>query len=114
MKHTFIPVFLFLGSSLVFSVNAGSGEYFYCGYANIDGSGQDYSKWGKGTDFKYNKDRNRWEWITESTYQYIYPDGRYEQIARVPYFDNLKGSCNSEMEKAYKKKMAEITKKHAK
>ena len=50
-------------------------NYFYCGYTNIDGTAQDYSKWGKGTDFKYSEANSRWEWITEYTFQYIYPDG---------------------------------------
>lgn len=85
-------------------------EYFYCGYTNIDGSNQDYSKWGKGTDFKYNASKNRWELINEYTSQYIYPDGKYEQITKVSYFDNRKGLCNSEMEKIYKKETEIIEK----
>ncbi len=86
-------------------------EYFYCGFSNLDGTGQDYSKWVKGGDlssFKYNKDKKRWEWITEYTYQYIYDNGKYEQIARSEIFDNQIGKCNKAMEKAYKNEIRKI------
>jgi len=83
-------------------------EYFYCGYTNLDGSGQDYSKWGKGTDYTYNEGNSRWEWITEYTYQYIYLDGKYEQEARVAFFDDQKGICNLEMELIYTQRLSKI------
>ena len=85
-------------------------EYFYCGHTNLDGTAQDYSKWGKGTDFIYSDENNRWEWVTDYEYQYIYPDGRDEQKARVAFFDDQKGVCNSEMEQIYKKRLEEIVK----
>jgi len=69
---------------------------------------------GKGTDFKYNESMKRWEWVDEWSAQYIYPDGRYEQIEKTAGFGNHKGQCNSEMEAIYKKKVAEIQKKYAK
>jgi len=86
-------------------------EYFYCGYTDMDGSAQDYSKWGKGTDFKYNEAKKRWEWVTEFTFQYIYPSGKYEQKTRVSFFENQKGQCNEAMEKIYKEKMKKLLKK---
>ena len=67
--------------------------------------------WGKGTDFKYNESMKRWEWVDQFTAQYIYPDGRYEQIEKIAGFGNLKGQCNSEMEVVYKMKMAELKKR---
>lgn len=82
--------------------------FFYCGVTLKDGSEQDYRKWGKGTDFIYSEANERWEWITEFTYQYIYPDGRYEQIARVNFFEDEIGVCNEEMEVIYNNKIAEL------
>lgn len=89
-------------------------SFFYCGFTNTDGTGQDYAKFGKGTDFKYNESMKRWEWVDQFTAQYIYPDGRYEQIEKTAGFGSQKGQCNSEMEAVYKKKMAELKKKHGK
>jgi hypothetical protein len=86
----------------------GNDDYFFCGVTLIDGSEQDYRKWGKGTDFIYNEANERWEWITEFTYQYIYPDGRYEQIARVDFFEDEIGVCNREMEVIYNQRIDEI------
>lgn len=83
-------------------------EYFYCGYTNLDGSAQDYSKWGKGTDYTYNDGNSRWERITEYTYQYIYLDGRYEQEARAAFFDDQEGVCNLDMKLIYTQRMNEI------
>jgi len=111
MMKRLMPLLCFM---LITGSSFAAEEYFYCGFSNLDGSGQDYAKWGKGTDFKFNQSKNRWEWITEYTYQYIYPDGRYEQIARVDYFDNQRGQCNAEMEAIYKQKVAEIKKKFGK
>tara|TARA_R110001592_G_scaffold336960_1_gene622738 strand:+ start:1591 stop:1875 length:285 start_codon:yes stop_codon:yes gene_type:complete len=87
-------------------------EYFYCGFSNLDGSGQDYARWAKGTDFNFNDSKNRWEWVSEYTFQYIYPDGRYEQISRGDLFDNQRGYCNAKMEAIYNQKMAEIKEKY--
>jgi len=86
-------------------------EYFYCGYSNLDGSAQDYSKFGKGTDFQFNKLKNRWEWNTKYTSQYIYPNGQYEQIAHSDLFDNQRGACNAAMEAIYKRKLTELMNK---
>lgn len=105
---------IFLSLALLSMPLLASGDYFHCGFSNLDGSGQDYAKWGKGTDFKFNKTKDRWEWVSEYTYQYVYPDGRYEQIARVDYFDNQRGQCNEEMENTYKRKMGEIKEKYGK
>ena len=93
-------------------VNSQDEQYFYCGYTNLDGSAQDYSKWGKGTDFEYNEANSRWEWISEYTFQYIHPDGRYEQKARVAFFDDQLGHCNSEMERIYNQKVNETLQKN--
>ena len=98
-------------ATLITTPVSSANEYFYCGYSNVDGTGQDYAKWGKGTDFIYNRDKQRWEWISEYAYQYIYPDGRYEQKGRVPAFKDQIGKCNAEMEKIYKNKIEEIIKK---
>ena len=83
-------------------------NYFYCGFSNLDGSGQNFAKWGKGTDFKYNNSKDRWEWLSEYSNQYIFPDGRYEQVALVSYFENQKGLCNEKMEKIYKQKLKDL------
>ncbi len=91
---------------------AASSDYFYCGFSNLDGSGQDYAKWGKGTDFKYNQSKDRWEWVSEYAYQYIYPDGRYEQIPRGDLFDAQQGQCNESMEAIYNEKTADLKKKY--
>lgn len=85
-KLTFLLCLMLTGNA-----SLAAEEYFYCGYSNLDGSAQDYAKFGKGTDFKFNKSNNRWEWNTKYTYQYIYPNGQYEQIARVGIFDNQNG-----------------------
>lgn len=107
MKNLLLLCFA-LCSSISLAQEDEAQEYFYCGYTNLDGTAQDYSKWGKGTDFTYNEGSSRWEWISEYTYQYIYPDGRYEQIARVAFFDDQKGNCNSEMERIYTQKLNEL------
>jgi len=112
ISHSLVGLVLVLSSEII---NAET-QYFYCGYANLDGTGQDYSRSIKGGElsaYKYNKDKKRWEWITEYTYQYIYDNGKYEQITRSAIFDNQVGKCNKEMEKIYKNKMAEIYKKYA-
>lgn len=96
----------------VSTISVAGDEFFYCGFTNTNGSGQDYAKWGKGTDFKFNGGTQRWEWITEYTDQYIYPDGRYVQRAKVSFFNDEAGKCNGEMEKIYKKKLEEITNKY--
>jgi len=95
-----------------FSYNSYANEYFYCSYTNTDGTGQDYSKWGKETDFKYNKVKNRWEWDSKYSLQIIFPDGRYKQFAKVSYFDNQTGECSPRIEKIYKKRLSEILKRH--
>lgn len=87
-----------------------SNNFFYCGITLKDGTGQDYVKWGKGTDFIFNESTDRWEWVTEFTYQYIYPDGTYEQIARVNFFDDEVGVCNDKMEAIYNQQLAELLK----
>lgn len=40
-------------------------SYFYCKYKNLDGTGLDMAKWGRGTDFKWVPSRKVWEWRTE-------------------------------------------------
>ena len=89
-------------------------EYFYCGFITLDTGGQDYAKWSKGKDFKYNQLNKRWEWVDEFSAQYIYPDGRYEQIEKTAGMGNHKGVCNAEMEAIDKRKVAEIQKKYKK
>jgi hypothetical protein len=107
-----LNIFAIIIATLTTITVSADNEYFYCGYSNIDGTGQDYAKWGKGTDFIYNKDKQRWEWISEYAYQYIYSDGRYEQKWRTPAFKDQIGKCNAEMEKIYKNKIEEIKKKY--
>ncbi|MGV7235641.1 MAG: hypothetical protein ACQ9ET_05210 [Nitrosomonadaceae bacterium] len=111
MKYSVIVSLLivFVGSAEV-AAGQGTDESFYCGYTNTDGTGQDYSEFGKGTDFKFNNKNNRWEWVSEYSAQYIYPNGRYEQISKLA--GNQVGVCNSEMEKIYKQKIKEIMDKH--
>jgi hypothetical protein len=87
-------------------------EYFYCGYTNMDGTGQSYGKFGKGTDFKYNKNNQRWEWINKYEIRFIYPNGKYELKPLVSFLDEKTGKCNAEMEKIYKNKMEEIINKY--
>jgi len=110
----FITVCLSIAAISAMPLNSSNAadDYFYCGFTNINGTEQDYAKWGKGTDFKYNESAKRWEWISEYAYQYIYPDGKYEQKARVSYFDNKIGKCNSDMERIYKKKISELKEKY--
>lgn len=91
-----------------------SSNYFYCGFSNDDGTGQDYAKWGKGTDFKFNQARNRWEWISKYSNQYIYSDGRYRQISKLPGVRNQSGTCNSAMERIYKQKMSGLINQYRK
>jgi hypothetical protein len=90
------------------AVSVSADEYFYCGYTNKDGTGQDYAKWGKGTDFKYNKSTQRWEWISEYISNYIYPDGRYVGKGKAPGFADRVGRCDNEAEKIYKKNIEEL------
>lgn len=111
-KMKAISMIFLVAASISIPLSSSATEYFYCGYSNLNGSGQDYAKWGKGTDFKYNDSKQRWEWVTEHTYRYIYTDGRYELRTRTPAFDNQVGKCNAEMEMIYKKKIDEITKKY--
>ena len=78
---------------LTFTANADDDEFFYCGYTDLDGTNQGYNKLGKGTDFIFNEAEDRWERITDVSAEYIYSDGRYEQVALVSYWNDelLKG-----------------------
>ncbi len=57
-----ISIALFPSITFVVAKEGRSGEYFYCGYTNIDGTGQDYAAFEKGSDLKYNENADRWEW----------------------------------------------------
>jgi len=103
---------LFFVFILLTSTASASEEYFYCGFTNTDGSAQNYAQWGKGTDFKFNARKDRWEWITEYTRQYIYPSGAYEQKTKVPYFQNQFGVCNSQMKEIYDEKIQALIKQY--
>ena len=80
-----------------------SGAYFFCKFSNLDGSGRDIAKWGKGTDFKYIPSRKVWEWRTKYTVQTIDVNGRYYQKALQPIFDDQIGECGSVAEREYTK-----------
>ncbi len=58
MMKRLMPLVCFI---LITGSSFAAEEYFYCGFSNLDGSGHDYAEWGKGTDFKFNQSKNRWE-----------------------------------------------------
>ena len=91
---------------------ASDNEFFYCKYQNLDGTGVDWSRWGKGTDFKYMPEKKVWEWRTKYAVQTINENGAYYQRALVPYFSDQMGRCDKNAEKEYKQKLEEIKKRY--
>lgn len=91
-----------------------SGSYFYCKFHNLDGSGEDIARWGKGTDFSFVPNKNMWEWRTEYTIQSIDSTGGYYQRSLNPIFEDQVGKCGPEIEVEYKERMKEIIEKYRK
>ncbi|WP_415902199.1 hypothetical protein ACMXYR_14945 [Neptuniibacter sp. QD29_5] len=87
-------------------------KYFYCEIRSLDGTYLDVARWGKGTDFKYNSAKKRWEWESSYSDQYIYPDGRYVQYGKHVGFDDQKGHCGSSAEQKYKQNLEIIIRKY--
>lgn len=91
-----------------------SDSYFYCKFHNLDGSGEDIARWGKGTDFNFVPNKNIWEWRTEYTIQSIDSTGGYYQRSLNPVFKDQVGKCGPEIEVEYKERMKEIIEKYRK
>jgi len=89
-------------------------SYFYCRFHDLDGSGLDIARWGKGTDFKFVPSKNMWVWRTEYTVQSIDSNGGYYQRALDPMFNDQIGECGLETELAYKRRVKEIMEEYRK
>ena len=83
-------------------------SYFYCKFKNLDGSGEDIARWGKGTDFTFAPTKNMWEWRTEYTIQSIDSRGGYYQTALNPIFEDQVGRCGPDIEIEYKERLRKV------
>lgn len=87
-------------------------QYIYCITTRLDGTEKNHIRWAKGKDLTFNRAENRWERNSELSLERFYENGRYEQVALVPYFDNRVGRCGAAAEAKYKKIMEELRKKY--
>lgn len=86
-------------------------QFFYCNTRDVDGSGEDINKWGKGTDFQFVADKNIWEWRTEYSVRSIDASGGFYENSIIRHGTDRVGECGPEIQWQYEKRLEVIKEK---
>lgn len=76
---------------------------FFCNTRDVDGSGEDINKWGKGTDFQFVAEKNIWEWRTKYSVRSIDASGGFYETSMIRNGTDRVGECGPEIQWQYEK-----------